>query len=128
MQVMWRFESDNNDIDGSGIESGDEKKLNVTLMARVDDDPSPIDIDGIITSKNISSNKTIELFRNIALSKNKELKSQQQASTLTSLDTNEVFLNSFYDNDDYDFDERREIDDSSISLSNKIKYQNYDRL
>jgi hypothetical protein len=65
-------------------------------MTRVEECPSTIDINGIITSKNISNNKTIELLRNILMSKNKELESQQQVNTSTSpIGTNEIFLNFF---------------------------------
>jgi hypothetical protein len=76
MQAMWSVESNNSDTDGSGAESRDEKELNLALIARVEEGPSTIDIDGIITSKNISDSKTIELLRNIAMFKNKELESQ----------------------------------------------------
>jgi hypothetical protein len=45
-------------------------------MARVKEGSFTIDVDGIIASKNISDSKTIELLKNIAMSKNNELESQ----------------------------------------------------
>jgi hypothetical protein len=69
-------ESDNSDTNCSGTKSGDEKELNLALIARAVDDPSPINIDEIIASKNTSDSKIIEPLRNIALSKKKELKPQ----------------------------------------------------
>jgi hypothetical protein len=72
---MLSAESDDSGIDNSGVESRDEQDLNLALMARVEEGPSIIDIDVIIASKNISDSKTIELLRNIAISKNKEFKS-----------------------------------------------------
>jgi hypothetical protein len=60
---MWSVGSDNNDTDSSCAELGDEHKLNLVLMAEVEDGPSPIDIERIITSKNISHSKTIKLLR-----------------------------------------------------------------
>jgi hypothetical protein len=83
MQAMWSVDSDNSNTNGSGTESGEDQELNPALMAYVKDGLSPIDIDGIIASKNISDESTIELLRNIVLSKNKKLKSKQQESTLT---------------------------------------------
>jgi hypothetical protein len=63
------------------------------------------------------------------MSKNKELQSQQQASTSTSsLETNEVFLNYFYDGDDYDRDEIIVMVDLSNSLNNEMKCQKWTRL
>jgi hypothetical protein len=95
-------ESDDNDTDVSCAELGDENELNLTLMVWVEEDLSRIDIDGIIASKNILDNKTIKLLRNMVIFKNKEIESQQQASPSTSpLEENEVFLNFFYDSDDY---------------------------
>jgi hypothetical protein len=38
MQTMWSSESDDSDTDDSGVESRDEKELNLTLMARVEED------------------------------------------------------------------------------------------
>jgi hypothetical protein len=70
MQVMWSSELDNNDTDGSGAELGDEHELNLALMIRVEEGPSTIDRDGIIASKNISYNKTIELLKKKTMSKN----------------------------------------------------------
>jgi hypothetical protein len=32
IQAIWSVESNNNDIDGSGVESGDEQELNLTIM------------------------------------------------------------------------------------------------
>jgi hypothetical protein len=91
-------------------------------LTRVEEGPSTIDIDGIIANKNISKNKTIELLRNTMMSKNKKLESQQKASPSASLfRENEVFLNIFYDSDDYDFDEMHKRDDSSISLNDVVK-------
>jgi hypothetical protein len=49
----------------------------ININIQIEDDPSPIDIDRIIVSKNISDESTIELLRNIALSKNKKLESKQ---------------------------------------------------
>jgi hypothetical protein len=56
---MWSIESNNSDIDDTGVESEDENELNLALMTRVEENPSIIDIDGITASKNISDNKTI---------------------------------------------------------------------
>jgi hypothetical protein len=42
------------------------------------------------------------------------------------LETNEIFLNTFYDSNDYNCDEIIMMSDSSKTLSNEIKYQNYD--
>jgi ribonuclease HII len=111
---------------GSGTKSVDEQELSIALMAWVKEDPSTINIDD---SKNISDNKTIKLPSNIVMSKNKELQSQQQASTSTSsLETNEVFLNYFYDGDDYDRDEIIVMVDLSNSLNNEMKCQKWTRL
>jgi hypothetical protein len=33
IQVMWSVESENSDTDGSSAESGDEKELNLALIA-----------------------------------------------------------------------------------------------
>jgi hypothetical protein len=77
MQAMWSVESDDNNIDDSGIKPGDEKELNLALIARVKRRSLQIDVDEIISSKNISDDKTIELLRNIAMSKNKDLESRQ---------------------------------------------------
>jgi hypothetical protein len=71
-------------------------KLKLAFMTQIEEGPSIINIDGIISSKNISDDKTIELLRNITTSKNKGLKSQQQASPSTSpLGENEELLNPF---------------------------------
>jgi hypothetical protein len=65
-------------------------------MTQIEDDPSSIDIDEIIISKNISDESIIKLLRNIALSKNKELEFKQQVSTSTSSNSkNKVYLNFF---------------------------------
>jgi hypothetical protein len=118
-----------NDIDDSSVKSGDEQELNLALIARVEEGTFTIDINRISARKNISDNKTIELLRNIVMSKNKELETQQQVSMSTSpFGKNKVFINLFYDSDDYDFDERHTMVDSSSSLCIGIKCQNYDRL
>jgi hypothetical protein len=44
------------------------------------------------------------------------------SGSISSIQTNEIFLHSFYDSDEYDNDV------SSISLNNKVKCQNCDRL
>jgi hypothetical protein len=44
------------------------------------------------------------------------------SGSISSRQTNEAFLNLFYDSDEYDSDV------SSISSNNKVKYQNYDGL
>jgi hypothetical protein len=75
MQTMWSAESDNSDTNGSSVESDDEQELNLALMTQVKDGPFPIDINEIISNKNISEDKTIELLRNIVISKNKKLES-----------------------------------------------------
>jgi hypothetical protein len=72
---MWSAESDNSDTNGSSVESDDEQELNLALMTQVKDGPFPIDINEIISNKNISEDKTIELLRNIVISKNKKLES-----------------------------------------------------
>jgi hypothetical protein len=96
-------------------------------MARVEEGPSTINIDGIIVSKNISDNKIIEILRNISMSKNKDFESQQKAITSASPFVKiKMFLNHFYDSDDYDFDEMHKRDKSSISLNDVVKCQNYD--
>jgi hypothetical protein len=84
MQAMWRTESDDSDIKASGSESRDELELKLTLMTQVEEGPSPINVDKIIVSKNITDSSIIELFRKITLSKNKELESKQQESASTS--------------------------------------------
>jgi hypothetical protein len=57
------------------------------------------------------------------MSKSKEIESKQQASeSVSSRQTSEVFLNLFYDGDKYDSDVL------NISLNNKVKCQNCDRL
>jgi hypothetical protein len=76
MQAMWSTESDDSDINSSGAESVDDNVLNLDFMARVKEGSSTIDIDEIIASKNILDSKTIELLKNIAMSKNNELESQ----------------------------------------------------
>jgi hypothetical protein len=107
---MWSVESDGSNTNGSCAELGDEKELNLTHMTRVEEGPSTIDIDSIIASKNVLNRKIIELLGNMAMSKNKELESQQRARPSTiSLRENEVLLNLFYDSD-----EMHKIDDSSI--------------
>jgi hypothetical protein len=120
MQAMWRAESNNSDTDGSG-EFGEDQELNLALMAQVEDVSSLIDIDGIIVSKNILDESTIEFLRNITLSKNKELNSKQQVSTSTfSNSKNEVYLNFFCDSDESDDDDCVTVNDSSLSLRNKL--------
>jgi hypothetical protein len=74
MQAMWSAESDQSDTDNS--DSGEDQEVYLTLMAQVEDKLSPIDIDEIITSKNISDESTIQLLRIITISKNKELESK----------------------------------------------------
>jgi hypothetical protein len=71
---MWSAESDQSDTDNS--DSGEDQEVYLTLMAQVEDKLSPIDIDEIITSKNISDESTIQLLRIITISKNKELESK----------------------------------------------------
>jgi hypothetical protein len=63
MQVMWSAESDHIDTDDSGSDSGDDQEVNLALMAHIEDEISLINIDGIITSKNISDESTIQLLR-----------------------------------------------------------------
>jgi hypothetical protein len=71
---MWSAESDQSDTDNS--DSGEDQEVYLTLMAQVEDKLSPIDIDEIITSKNISDESTIQLLRIITISKNKKLESK----------------------------------------------------
>jgi hypothetical protein len=81
------------------------------------DGPSPIDVDKNITSKNITEQSTIELLRNIMLSKNKEMEFKQQTSTSTSpSQTNEVYLNFHSDIDEFEKDESNSINDSNFSF------------
>jgi hypothetical protein len=65
-------------------ESGDEQELGLVLIVNIEEGHSPIDVDGIIASKNISNRSTIELLRNIVLSKNNEQEYKRQANILTS--------------------------------------------
>jgi hypothetical protein len=98
-------------------------------MAQVEDQFSPINIDEIITSKNISDESTIQLLRNIAISKNKELESKQQTITSTSLNgKNEVYLNLLCDSDESDDDDYDVVNDSSLSLRNDLIIDSNDRL
>jgi hypothetical protein len=76
MQAMCSAKSDDSDTEASDSELGDKPELNLILMAQVEESPS-IDVNEIITSKNITYNITIELLRKIALSKNKELESKR---------------------------------------------------
>jgi hypothetical protein len=125
MQAMWSAESDHNDTDGSNTESGEDQELNLALMAQIEDELSPIDIDEIITSKNISDESTIQLLWNITISKNKELESKQQASTSDFLNgKNEIYLNLFCDSDESDDDDYNVVNDSNLSLSSFGKLRN----
>jgi hypothetical protein len=55
--------------------------------------------------------------------KNKEIESKQQVSrSISSRQINKVLLNLFYDSDEYNSDVL------NISLNNKVKCQNYDKL
>jgi hypothetical protein len=78
---MWSAKSDNSDTDDSGTESDEDQEINITIMVKVEDSLSPIDINKIISSKKISNESTIKLLKNIMLSKNKELVSKQQSNT-----------------------------------------------
>jgi hypothetical protein len=52
-------------------------------MTIVDEKSSPIDIDIIIRSKNITDLITIEALRSVALIKNKEIQSKEQSEDST---------------------------------------------
>jgi hypothetical protein len=94
------------EVKDSRSESGDKEKQNLALVVNDKESFSPIVIDETTT-----------------VSKNKEMESKQQVSrTNSSRQTNEIFLNSFYDSNEYDSDVL------SISLNNKVKCQNYDML
>jgi hypothetical protein len=98
-------------------------------MAQVEEDPSTINVDEIITIKNITDNIIIELLKRITLSKNKELESKQQESVSTSSSSgNEVYLNYFYDSDECVDVDSTTINDSRIFLKNIVTCHNYDRL
>jgi hypothetical protein len=57
----------------------EEQILDLALMAIVDEKCSPIDIDAIIASTNITDLITIEALRCIVLMKNKEIQSKKQS-------------------------------------------------
>jgi hypothetical protein len=129
MQAMWSAESDHNDTDVSDIDSGEDQKVNLALMAQVEDELSPINIDEINTSKNISDESTVQLLRNISISKNKELESKQQASAPTSSNgKTEVYLNLFCDSGESDDDDCDAVNDSSLSLRNDLIIDTNDML
>jgi hypothetical protein len=52
-------------------------------MASVDEKYSPINIDAIITNKNITDKLTIKALRGITFMKNKEMQSNKQAERST---------------------------------------------
>jgi alkyl hydroperoxide reductase subunit AhpC len=129
MQAMWSAKSDHSETDGSGTDSGEDQEVNLALMTYVEDELSPINIDEIITSKNISDESTIQLLRNIVISKNKELESKQWASASTSSNgKNEVYLNLFCDSDESVDNDCDDVNDSSLSLRNDIIIDTNDRL
>jgi hypothetical protein len=52
VKTMWSVEKDDSNTNGSGTKLRDEHELNLTPMARFEECPSTIGIDGIIASKN----------------------------------------------------------------------------
>ena len=77
-------------------QESDDEQDHFAFMAFVDESSSHIDIDSIIASKNITDENTLEILRNIAISKGfnaKEEKMEEEASTSTNSE-NEVYLNS----------------------------------
>jgi hypothetical protein len=129
MQAMWSAESDHSDTDGSGTDSGEDQEDILALMEKVEDELYPINIDEIITSKNISDESTIQLLWNITISKNKELESKQQAIIFTTLNgKNEIYLNLLCESDESDDDDCNVVNDSSLSLRNDLIIDLNDRL
>jgi hypothetical protein len=55
-------------------------------MALLEDDSGPVDIDTIIINKNITDPKTIELLRNIALTKKKKVENEGASSSTSNSD------------------------------------------
>jgi hypothetical protein len=66
-----------------GLEFKVEQMLNLILMASVDEKYSPINIDAIITNKNITDKLTIKALRGITFMKNREMQSNKQAERST---------------------------------------------
>jgi hypothetical protein len=64
------------------VKAGDDKQSLYALMAILEDDSSSIDVDSIITNKNITDPKTIELLINIAIAKKKVEKEGAISSSL----------------------------------------------
>jgi hypothetical protein len=87
-------------------ESGDEQAQNLASIVNAKECFFLIVIDEITT-----------------VFKNKEIESKQQVSrSISSRQINKVLLNLFYDSDEYNSDVL------NISLNNKVKCQNYDKL
>jgi hypothetical protein len=77
--AMWSANSDENRVEDSGTESGEEQILNLALMTIIDEKSSPIDIDAIIASKNITDLVTIKDLRSVTDMKNMEMQSKEQS-------------------------------------------------
>ena len=66
----------------SDPESENEEETNLALMASVDEGPSTIDVDSIISSKNITDETTIEFLKDLVKSRNNKAEGGEgEAST-----------------------------------------------
>ena len=92
MQALFSEGSEDEQTDS---ESENEGEANLALMAIVDEGSSTIDMDSIISSKNITDETTINFLLDLAKSRNSKKEDDGEAKTSTSF-ANEVHLNSCF--------------------------------
>lgn len=93
-QAMKALLSDESEVEESDTESENEQEINLALMAILDESPPQpsIDVNSIISSKNITDQTTINILLDIARSKNIKLDENESKASTSS--TNEVAISS----------------------------------